>query len=59
MQVNLGLKALLLIVAIILFVIAAFVNDPQVELALGFAVFAGSFLLDALPGMGGTTARRP
>jgi len=46
---NLGLRTILLLVAVVLFVLAVFsdVRYPDL-LALGLAAFAGAFLSDAL-----------
>ncbi len=52
---NIGLRALLLIVAVILFVLAAITDDNTADLlAFGLACMAGSFLVGdlGLPGMG-------
>ena len=43
-----GLRTILLLVAVVLFVIAIFVDDPSDWWSLGFAAFAGAFLSDAL-----------
>ena len=45
---NLGLRTILLLVAVVLFVIAAFVDDPTNWWSFGLAAFAGAFLSDAL-----------
>ena len=46
---NLGLRTILLLVAVVLFVIAVFADDPtQPLVASGLAAFAGAFLSDAL-----------
>ena len=57
-----GLRTILLLAAVVLFVIALFTDENWSELvALGLAAFAGAFLSDAL-GLGdrsfGTTDRR-
>jgi hypothetical protein len=43
-----GLRTILLLVAVVLFVIAIFVDDPSDWWSLGLAAFAGAFLSDAL-----------
>jgi len=46
---NLGLGAILLLVAVVLFVLAAFTDDNYADLvALGLAAFAGSFLAGSM-----------
>jgi hypothetical protein len=46
---NLGLRTILLIVAVVLFVICVFSTEHYSDLlALGLAAFAGAFLSDAL-----------
>jgi hypothetical protein len=46
---RLGLRSVLLIVAVVLLVLAAIVNDNAFDLlALGIAAFAGAFLVDDL-----------
>ena len=46
---NFGLGAILLLVAVVLFVLAAFTDDNYQDLlALGLAAFAGSFLAGSL-----------
>ncbi len=46
---NLGLRTILLLVAVVLFVLAVFMDDNYADmLALGLAAFAGAFLSDAL-----------
>jgi hypothetical protein len=46
---NLGLRTILLLVAVVLFVLAIFTDDNFSDLlALGLAAFAGAFLSDAL-----------
>jgi len=47
---NLGLRTILLLVAVVLFVISIFVSVENFDefLALGLAAFAGAFLSDAL-----------
>jgi hypothetical protein len=50
-----GLRTILLIVAVVLFVLAWLINDSYGDLiALGLTAFAGSFLVDAL-GLGERT----
>jgi uncharacterized membrane protein YgdD (TMEM256/DUF423 family) len=50
-----GLRTILLIAAVALFVLAWLINDSYADLlALGLVAFAGSFLVDAL-GMGDRT----
>jgi hypothetical protein len=56
MLVKLGLRSILLLVAVILFVVAIFADKNAVKwLAAGLAVFAGAFLLGD---MGGRLRRR-
>ena len=56
MLVKLGLRSILLLVAVILFVVAIFADKNAVKwLAAGLAVFAGAFLLGE---MGGRLRRR-
>jgi hypothetical protein len=45
---NLGLRTILLLAAVVLFVIAVFADDPSNLWSLGLAAFAGAFLSDAL-----------
>ena len=46
---NLGLRTILLLVAVVLFVICVFATERYSDLlALGLAAFAGAFLSDAL-----------
>ncbi len=46
---RIGLRSILLIVAVVLLVLAAIVNDNAFDmLALGLAAFAGAFLVDDL-----------
>ena len=46
---NLGLRTILLLVAVVLFVLAVLMDDNYADmLALGLAAFAGAFLADAL-----------
>ena len=46
---NLGLRTILLLAAVVLFVIAVFSNENYPDLlALGLAAFAGAFLSDAM-----------
>ena len=46
---NLGLRTILLLAAVVLFVIAVFSDENWPDLvALGLAAFAGAFLTDAL-----------
>jgi hypothetical protein len=54
-----GLRTILLIAAVVLFVLAWLIDDSWTDLiALGLVAFAGSFLVDAL-GMGDRTFRSP
>jgi hypothetical protein len=47
---NLGLKALLLLLAIVLFIVGALSDDNQEDLLfLGLAIFAASFIVEAIP----------
>jgi hypothetical protein len=51
MLVKLGLRSILLLVAVVLFVVAIFVDKDQVKwMAAGLAVFAGAFLLGEMKG---------
>jgi hypothetical protein len=43
-----GLRTILLLVAVVLFVVAVFTDDPSDLWSLGLAAFAGAFLSDAL-----------
>ena len=46
---NMGLRTILLIVAVVLFVLCVFWDERYADLlALGLAAFAGAFLSDAL-----------
>jgi len=45
---NLGLRTILLLAAVVLFVISVFADDPSNLWAWGLAAFAGAFLSDAL-----------
>ena len=45
---NLGLRTILLLAAVALFVISVFADDPFDLWAWGLAAFAGAFLSDAL-----------
>ena len=46
---NLGLRTILLLVAVVLFVLGVFMDeDSQNMLFLGLAAFAGAFLSDAM-----------
>ena len=45
---NLGLRTILLLVAVVLFVISVFADNPSDLWSLGLAAFAGAFLSDAL-----------
>jgi hypothetical protein len=46
---NLGLRTILLLAAVVLFVIAVFSDENYADLlALGLAAFAGAFLSDAM-----------
>ena len=46
---NFGLRTILLLAAVVLFVIAVFTDENWADLvALGLAAFAGAFLSDAL-----------
>lgn len=46
---NLGLRAILLLAAVLLFVIAIFVDNPSDWWSLGLAAFAASFVVGDLP----------
>jgi hypothetical protein len=55
---NIGLRTLLLVVAVVLFVIATFSNTHELDLmAWGLAVLAAAFVVDEL-GIGPRTNRR-
>jgi hypothetical protein len=57
---NFGLKALLLLLAIVLFIVGALSEDNQTDLLFwGLAVFAASFIVESLPlgSMMGTRTR--
>ena len=58
---NIGLKGLLLLLAVVLFVVGALMdesNDNRVDLLYwGLAVFAASFIVESLP-LGGMMRRR-
>jgi hypothetical protein len=45
---NIGVRTILLLAAVVLFVIAVFTDDPSDLWSLGLAAFAGAFLSDAL-----------
>ena len=46
---NLGLRTILLLVAVVLFVLAVLIDDNWTDfIGLGLAAFAGAFLSDAL-----------
>ena len=45
---NLGLRTILLLAAVALFIIAVFADNPTDLWSLGLAAFAGAFLSDAL-----------
>jgi hypothetical protein len=54
---RLGLRAILLVLAVILFLVAALMDENRFEfLAFGLAVFAASFVVDDL--VGGRFGRR-
>ena len=58
---NFGVRTILLLAAVVLFVIAVFTDDPTDLWSLGLAAFAGAFLSDALGWADrtiGTTDRR-
>jgi len=47
---NLGLKALLLLLAIVLFIVGALSDDFKKDLLFwGLAIFAASFIVESLP----------
>jgi len=59
-MMNLGLKALLLLLAIVLFIVGALSDDNKEDLLFwGLAVFAASFIVESLPlgNMMGTRSR--
>ena len=45
---NLGLRTILLLAAVVLFVISVFADDPSNLWAWGLAAFAGAFLSEAM-----------
>jgi hypothetical protein len=56
--VKLGLRSIILLAAVIVFVVAIFVDKDQAKwLAAGLALFSGAFLLGDLAG-GGLRRRR-
>jgi len=63
---NVGIKALLLLVALVLFLVGIFVDNPTDVWSLGFASLAGAFLVETLGmdrplggmGAGSTTTTR-
>jgi hypothetical protein len=57
--VKIGLRTIVLLGAVVLFLIAIFVDKDQVKwLAAGLAAFAGAFVLGDLPGGGRLGGRR-
>ena len=57
---NFGLKALLLLLAIVLFIVGALSDENQTDLLFwGLAVFAAAFIVESLPlgNMMGTRTR--
>ena len=47
---NLGLKALLLLLAVVLFIVGALSDDFKKDLLFwGLAIFAASFIVESLP----------
>ena len=55
---NLGLKALLLLLAIVLFIVGALSDDFKKDLLFwGLAIFAASFIVESLP-LGNMTGNR-
>jgi hypothetical protein len=51
---NIGVRSILILVAVVLFVIAIFVDENWADLvALGLAAFAASFVADDFVGGGG------
>jgi hypothetical protein len=49
-MMNLGLKALLLLLAIVLFIVGALSDDFKRDLLFwGLAIFAASFIVESLP----------
>jgi hypothetical protein len=49
-MMNLGLKALLLLLAIVLFIVGALSDDFKKDLLFwGLAIFAASFIVESLP----------
>ena len=56
---NLGLRAILLLAAVLLFVISIFVDNPSDWWSLGLAAFAASFVVGDLPLGGRVRASLP
>ena len=55
---NLGLKALLLLLAMVLFIVGALSDDNKDDLLFwGLAIFAASFIVEGLP-LGGMMGNR-
>jgi hypothetical protein len=55
---NLGAKALLLLLAIVLFIVGALSDDFKKDLLFwGLAIFAASFIVESLP-LGGMMGKR-
>jgi hypothetical protein len=59
MLVKIGLRAILLLAAVLLFVVAIFADTAKSNwISAGLACFAGAFLLGDLAGAGGRLRRR-
>jgi hypothetical protein len=58
--VKIGLRSLLLLIAVVVFVVAVFMDKDQLTwIAAGLAFLAGSLLVsDLAPGLGGRFKRR-
>ena len=58
--VKIGLRSLLLLIAVVVFVVAIFIDKDQLKwIAAGLAFLAGSFLVgDLAPSLGGRLRRR-
>jgi hypothetical protein len=57
-MMNLGLKALLLLLAVVLFIVGALSDDFKKDLLFwGLAIFAASFIVESVP-LGGMMGNR-
>jgi len=58
-MMNLGLRTLLLVLAVILFIVSALTEENRFDfMAFGLAVFAGSFVIEDIVGGFRTTRNR-